>query len=154
MSLHPSVGTTAQHVAAIAFGVVLIDAVSKVSASYLASLNYANGIIIPVPNPDFSLGIASASAPIMLAVSTVGIFVFGGYTLWRALHRYLSVWIPGFLIGGATANLVDRMLFGAVHDWLDLVKVVVNVADLAILAGLVGYFASLAIAGRQRRHQR
>jgi hypothetical protein len=43
------------------------------------------------------------------------------------------------LVGGALSNLVDRLLLGAVRDFLAVAHVVVNLADLAVLAGLVGY---------------
>jgi signal peptidase II len=148
MSLHSSVRTAAQHVAAIAFGVVLIDGVTKASASYLASLDYANGIIIPVQNPNLSLGVATAPLPIVLVLATLGIIAFGGYTAREATLGTVPIWVPGLLIGGALGNLADRLLFGAVHDWLDLGKVVVNLADLAVLVGLIGYFVWLAIAKR------
>jgi lipoprotein signal peptidase len=150
MSLHPSVRATAQHVAAIAFGVVLIDGVSKASASYLASLNYANGIIIPVQNPDFSLGVATAALPIVLVLASLGIIAFGGYTAREATLGTVPIWVPGLLIGGALGNLADRLLFGAVHDWLNLGKVVINFADLAVLVGILGYGGSLAFAYRRR----
>lgn len=40
---------------------------------------------------------------------------------------------------------IDRLLFGAVHDWLDIGKAVANLADLAGLAGLAGHLMSYAI---------
>ncbi|HEV2035959.1 MAG TPA: signal peptidase II [Candidatus Dormibacteraeota bacterium] len=129
--------------------VLIVDAASKAAALVLASRNYGQGVILPIRNPDFSLGVASAGFPIMLTLSTLGILVFGGYTAWAAARGVLPAWIPGLLIGGGVGNLADRLLFGAVHDWLDLGKVVVNLADLAVLMGLLGYFACLAVTRRQ-----
>jgi lipoprotein signal peptidase len=85
----------------------------------------------------------------MLALSTLGILMFGGYTAWAATRGALLAWSPGLLIGGGDGNLADRSLFGAAHDWLDLGIVVVNLADLAVLIGLLGYFACLANARRR-----
>ena len=140
----------ARYIVAIALGVLVLDAASKAVALALASRHYGRGVILPVQNSDFSLSVASADFPTMLVLSLLGIVVFGGYTCSAAARRTLPAWIPGLLVGGGIANLADRMVFGAVHDWLDQGKVVVNLADLAVLAGLVGYFASLAITGRRR----
>ena len=133
-------------IAVIALGVLIVDAGSKAAAMVLASRNVGGGVILPVQNADFTLGVASAAFPLMLLLSTLGILAFGGYTAQAAARGSLAAWIPGLLIGGAIGNLGDRLLFGAVHDWLDLGRAVVNVADLAVLVGVVGYFASFAIA--------
>ena len=149
MTPRPTAVSIAQRTAPIALAVLIVDAASKAGALVIASSNYGQGIILPVQNPDFSLGVASTAFPITLALSTLGILVFGGYTAWAAARGVLPAWIPGLLIGGGIGNLADRLLFGAVHDWLDLGKVVVNLADLAVLVGLIGYFLSLAIAMRK-----
>jgi lipoprotein signal peptidase len=142
-------GSVAQRTALIALGVLVLDAGTKAAALFIDSRHYGQGIILPVQNPDFSLGVASAAFPIMLALSTLGILMFGGYTAWAGARGVLPAWIPGLLIGGGVGNLADRSLFGAAHDWLDLGIVVVNLADLAVLIGLLGYFACLANARRR-----
>jgi signal peptidase II len=149
MSYPLTANSAARRTGAIAAGVLAADAGSKFAAVVLASQQASLGIIMPMQNPDFSFGIASAALPSMLAVSALGILVFGGYTAWSAARGRMPASIPGLLIGGAMGNLVDRLLFGAVHDWLDLGKVVVNFADLAVLAGLVAYLFWSAIARRQ-----
>lgn len=140
--------SVAVRTASIALGVFVSDAVSKAAAPALVSLHAGLGFVLPIQNAEYSFGIASASLPLMLAASALGILAFGGYTAWSATHGGLPAWIPGLLIGGGAGNLIDRLLFGAVHDWLDLGKVVVNLADLAILAGLAGYLASVALHRR------
>jgi lipoprotein signal peptidase len=129
---------------AIASGVLLLDAATKILAGAVASRGLARAFVVPIQNPDFSLGSAFAPFPIMLALAGLGILIFGGYTAWQAHHRKLPVWVPGLLIGGAVANLLDRLLFGAVHDWLYLPKVVINLADVAVVVGLIGYLVSQA----------
>ena len=56
-----------------------------------------------------------------------------------AARHALPAWIPAFVIGGAAANLIDRAAFGAVHDFFVIPPVVLNVADVAVFAGLIGY---------------
>ena len=150
MTARPTLQSVAQRTTAIAVGVLIVDATSKATALFLAARNYGHEIILPAENPDFSLGVASAALPIMVILSSLGILVFGGYTTWAATGGVVPVWVPGLLIGGAVGNLADRLFFGAVHDWLELGKVVVNLGDLAVVAGLLGYFASLAFAHRER----
>ena len=59
------------------------------------------------------------------------------HTTWAA-HRRLPVWIPGLLIGGASSNLLDRLLLGSVRDFLATPWAVINLADLAVVAAVVG----------------
>lgn len=46
----------------------------------------------------------------------------------------------GLMLAGALGNLIDRVLFGHVIDFIDVVPwFIFNVADIAILVGLVGF---------------
>jgi len=61
--------------------------------------------------------------------------------LWRANGRLLAVSL-GLVIGGALGNVIDRLRFGAVADFLDFHLMgyhffVFNVADAAISIGVV-----------------
>ena len=132
---------------ALAAGVVLIDAATKMLAGAFASRGLVRALVVPAQNPDFSLGVASAPFPIMLLLAGLGILMFGGFTAWQAHCRKLPAWVPGLLIGGAVANLLDRVLFGTVHDWLYLPKVTLNAADIAVLIGLIGFMLKSRRAG-------
>lgn len=137
---------------AIASGVVILDATTKILAGALASRGLARAFVVPTQNADFSLGVASAPFPIMLVLAGLGILGFGGCTAVQAMRGNVPGWVPGLMIGGAVANLLDRLIFGAVHDWLYLPKVVVNLADLAVVVGLLGYFVSLALKQQAGPH--
>src|SRR5260370_34488068 len=134
---------------AIALGVVMLDATTKVLAAALASRGLATAVVVPTQNADFSLGLASAPFPIMLALAGLGILSFGGYMAFQAIRGNVPGWVPGMVIGGAVANLLDRLIFGAVHDWLYLPKVAVNLADIAVIGGVIGRFPSLAPSREQ-----
>src|SRR5438445_1517208 len=141
---------------AIAAAVVTLDATTKVLAEVLAARKLASALVVSTQNPDFSLGVASAPLPIMLMLAGLGILCFGGYAAWQAQRGKLPGWVPGLLIGGAVANQLDRLLFGAVHDWLYLPKVTVNAADIAVVVGLIAYsvmklFPSRGNLRRRRR---
>ena len=58
-----------------------------------------------------------------------------------------AAWSAGLLIGGGLGNFSDRLAFGVVTDFIDLGnKLVVNVADLALVAGCVLLSRSLHTA--------
>lgn len=129
---HPRLAWTT----AIAGIIVVVDQLSKLAASWSGRLGHA---VVPVTNPRFSLGLAGASTPVMALVSAVGIVVLGGYTTRRALHGHCPLWVPGVMVGGALSNLADRLVLGSVRDFLAVQSVVLNLADVAVVVGLVGF---------------
>lgn len=88
-------------------------------------LNTGVAFSIPVSRA-FTLGI------------TFLVLVIFGYVLVRA-YRRKDVWsIAGFsyVIIGAVSNVIDRLVYGGVIDFIDLrILPVFNLADLLILAG-------------------
>ena len=72
---------------------------------------------------------------VALSLAIAGVFVW-----WmRSATRALTGWALGLVVGGALGNLVDRMRFGAVADFLDFSGLyfpwVFNVADASITVG-------------------
>jgi signal peptidase II len=64
--------------------------------------------------------------------------------------RSADQWGLGLMVGGALANVVDRLRYGYVVDYLDVhVWPVFNLADAAIVAGV----SVLAAASFVRRHR-
>ena len=73
-----------------------------------------------------------------------------GVSLWvwiwvrKDRHPRIVYWSAGFLIGGAVGNAVDRVIYGAVADFLNMSVPGIdnpwsfNVADVAIFAGALG----------------
>ncbi|MEL6064448.1 MULTISPECIES: signal peptidase II [unclassified Methylobacterium] len=80
-----------------------------------------------------------------------------GLGLWmrRAGSRLLAVAL-GLIVGGALGNAIDRAVYGAVFDFVHLHAghwswYVFNIADAAIVAGVIGLILdSLVPAGRRR----
>ena len=72
----------------------------------------------------------------------------------RAGHALLSASL-GLILGGAAGNVIDRVAFGAVFDFVHLHAgslswYVFNVADAAIVAGVAGLLYDALVADRQR----
>lgn len=70
-----------------------------------------------------------------------------GFVLWwvpRDSGGFWSKFAAGLLIGGAVGNIVDRLLYGAVADFLNMSccgfdnPYAFNIADIAIFAGALG----------------
>jgi signal peptidase II len=70
---------------------------------------------------------------VVAAVFIVGIMVWGAR--WAGRNPWLA-WGLGLLMGGAVGNLIDRVRFGYVVDFIDVhFWPVFNVADIAVCVG-------------------
>ena len=73
-------------------------------------------------------------------IITVAVLVW----LWRNGTTKLGYIAGGFLVGGALGNVIDRLLYGAVADFLNVTccginnPFAFNVADIAIFIGAIG----------------
>ncbi len=83
---------------------------------------------------------------------TLSIAAVVGFSIW--LLRSGSVWLSaslGLIIGGAVGNVIDRVLYGAVADFVSLhgfgfYWYVFNLADAAIVAGAIGLLYQMFMA--------
>ena len=160
----------------IIFGVVLFDQISK---GILLSL-ITDGVplfgpawsVVPVPylmaqvcdmfnivftwNPGTSFSLFRAlgeSAPIIIIIATLAITVWILYYLFKRAARY-EIWPLSLVAGGAIGNLIDRIRFGAVIDFLDFHIggyhwPAFNVADICIVVGVGLYLLNWYIARRK-----
>ena len=85
-------------------------------------------------------GLAARWILIVIALGICGVV-----TYWmRRETRSVALISAGMVIGGALGNVVDRILYGSVADFLNLTccglhnPFAFNVADIAIFAGLLG----------------
>ncbi len=77
---------------------------------------------------------------LLVGIKVVAVVVFSIW-LTRA-HRRLEAVALGLLIGGAIGNAVDRVIYGAVYDFISLHAFgyrwyVFNVADIAVVIGVL-----------------
>lgn len=120
--------------------VIFLDQFTKYLAGQASILAVNKGI---------SLGIVSSENQILLTV--IIIFILLALWLWqkKLWHRYPVV--AGLLFGGGISNLIDRILFQGVRDWLPIpgFNLTNNIADWAITVALT---AILLLELRAARH--
>jgi signal peptidase II len=130
------------------FGVILLDRITK---SFFAGLLSA-GESLPIIRNVFHMtlvhntGIAfglfrdKGAVFILIAGVAIALLVFNIY-YYRQNEKALSrIYIVGFslILGGAIGNLIDRMFYGYVIDFIDFrIWPVFNIADSAITIGAV-----------------
>ena len=113
------------------------------------SLTYNRGISYGLWPQDSDLG---RYVLIAISFAAAGFFVIW---LGRTGSRLIAVAL-GLLIGGALGNAVDRLIHGAVVDFVSLHAFgwrwyVFNVADSAIVAGVVGLLYDAVFGGATKR---
>ncbi len=155
---------------------IILDQLSKGALLYLITdhipLYGAAWDVVPVPylmahvfdwfnivftwNPGTSFSLFRAlgeSAPLVLVVATGFVIGFIIHYLFTRAQRY--EWFPlSLIVGGALGNLIDRIRFGAVIDFLDFHIggwhwPSFNVADICIVVGVGLYLLNLYIARRR-----
>lgn len=131
--------------------VILLDQLTK--AWILATLRLHEGFplidgffnIVHVRNPGAAFGFLAAASPLFrsvffLAVTVAAILLILHYLRQTAISDRSLVFALALILAGAVGNLIDRIRFGEVVDFLDVFIGTAhwpafNVADSAISAG-------------------
>ena len=138
------------HIGLLAGGIVLIlDHLTKWlmrdvvldSARYIEITGFFN--LVQVWNRGVSFGLFASSSPwtpVLLSALAIGISIVLLVWLRKAETLLLSIAL-GIVIGGAVGNVIDRILWGHVFDFLDFHIAgyhwpAFNVADSAITIGV------------------
>lgn len=127
----------------IILAVLLVDQGTKAAVQMLMYLGESIPVLPPVfyltyiMNPGAAFGILPNQK--VLFITTGLLLVIGALAGYRKLppaKRILRIGL-GLVLGGALGNLVDRLRFGRVVDFLDFrVWPVFNLADTAIFIGV------------------
>ena len=94
-------------------------------------------------NPGVNFGVLEVNRWVLIAVA-LAISVWVWFWVRRERHSTLVQVSAGLLIGGALGNVIDRVIYGAVADFLNMSccgisnPFAFNVADVAIFAGALG----------------
>jgi lipoprotein signal peptidase len=138
-SAHPLVGP------AVVSVVVGIDQLAKTAAPYVQS-----ALVAPARNPDYAFGTVGGSAVALIAGSVIVLAVFLAVIGRLASRVGLSPALPALIAGGMLGNTLDRINYGSVRDFLVIPGGIINLADVAVFAGVIALAISLAIYAPRR----
>lgn len=144
--------------------VLILDQVSKYAVLHVMDLDRRLAIDVWPPffnlrmawNRGVNFGLFSNDAEVMRWVLIVVALTISALVwLWvrREPPRLATQLAVGLLVGGALGNVVDRIAYGAVADFINMSccgisnPFAFNVADIAIFAGAVGL---VVFAGRDK----
>ncbi len=144
--------------------VVLLDQANKAWMLYVYDLD-ARGTVTLTPFFDLVLvwnhGISYGLLPQEGTLGRLGLIAFAlaaslALAVWLArLASRLAAVAIGLIIGGALGNAIDRVVYGAVADFFSLHAFglewyVFNIADTAIVAGVIGLLYDSLFRGHKK----
>ncbi len=149
---HPEAGMKRLFaVAAVVFG---LDQITKVLVVQILNLREALVIDVLPPflvfqmawNRGVNFGLLAGDGDLTRWLLIAVALAISGWVLWwmRRETRALALISAGLLVGGAVGNVVDRVIYGAVADFLNMSccgfqnPYSFNVADISIFLGAVG----------------
>lgn len=138
-----------------AFGVFLLDQVSKYLVVHVLDLRNLGRIDLLPPfvnlrmawNTGINFGLLGGGAGMTRwLLIGVALLIVAGVLWWvhRAPGTALHGVAAGLLVGGALGNVIDRLIYGAVADFLNMSccgianPYAFNIADIAVFAGAFG----------------
>lgn len=139
----------------IAVAIFILDQLSKYLVVHVMRLDQRQEVGVFPPflnfrmawNQGINFGLFQSGADVMRWVLIAVALVIAAWVwLWvrRERHQPRVLVSAGLLIGGALGNVVDRLIYGAVADFLNMSMPGIdnpysfNVADVAIFAGALG----------------
>ena len=128
--------------------VVFIDRITKNFFSDLLSLGESLSIVrnvfhmTLVHNTGIAFGLFKNQGVVFIIIPMIAVFLLG-YNIYYYRHSReelsrLYVMAFSFILGGAIGNLLDRILYGYVIDFIDFrIWPVFNIADSAVTIGAI-----------------
>lgn len=115
--------------------VVLDDQLTKAVATHAGMVAH---------NPAFALGVVGGPAPLLILGTVAVLAAFLALVAGPAVALGVSPLAPALIVGGMLGNALDRIRFGAARDFIVTPWAIVNVADLAVAAGILAFVATVA----------
>ena len=126
---------------------VIIDLVLKyaVRLDWIGTVDIIPGVLAITKHENYGL-IGNAPIPypiiILLTIVALGVLFYGMKMSFKQC-RFFELVALGYVAGGAMGNFIDRIVNGYVFDWILLFNTsIINVADVAITIGIIGYIAA------------
>jgi len=95
--------------------------------------------IEPGLNRDYSLGLVGGSQTLLILGALVALGLGGWWAAQSVRSGRVPAWVGALVLGGAMSNLLDRIIRGGVLDFIVTPWIVLNLADLAVVAGLAAF---------------
>jgi lipoprotein signal peptidase len=127
--------------AAVGSVVIAVDQLAKALCND-ARGGASTGATMPVRNPGMLTGLGGGSGMLTVLIVMAVFAGIGCLLVHRVRTGRVPAWAAGLLFGGAASNLADRIAVGSVRDFLVVGRLVINVADVAVLTGVVAYVAA------------
>lgn len=151
----PPVRTDMRPVAWVALAILMLDQILKYWVVHILQLDRLREIDVLPPwlnlrmawNQGVNFGLFASQQGTMRLVLigvALAICIWVWVWIWRSNAGRLAQLSAGLLIGGAIGNVIDRLLYGAVADFLNMSlpgwqnPYSFNVADISIFAGAIG----------------
>jgi len=137
----------------IAFIAFALDQLSKYLVIHVMGVSQFNPVDVLPPilnfrygeNRGINFGLLGDDTSVWALIAVALVICIGVlWWMWRHPQTTLAKGCAGLLIGGALANVLDRILYGYVLDFLNMSccginnPFVFNVADIFIFAGAIG----------------
>jgi signal peptidase II len=139
----------------VALAIFVLDQLSKYLVVHVMRLDQRQEVGVFPPflnfrmawNQGINFGLFQSGADVMRWILIgVALVIAAWVWLWvrRERHQPRVLVSAGLLIGGALGNVIDRLIYGAVADFLNMSMPGIdnpysfNVADVAIFAGALG----------------
>ena len=142
---------------ALLTGIVVfaLDQITKVLVVHVMNLKFLGAIDVLPPylnfrmawNRGINFGLFASDADTARWVLIVLSLAISAWVVWWIRREGGGPWAQvsaGLLVGGALGNVIDRLIYGAVADFLNMSccgidnPFAFNVADVAIFAGAIG----------------
>lgn len=144
--------------ACLMLGLIGIDLITKVLCEGINVSVIPNFFsLISVHNYGAGLGILSGKTALLIVMSVVLLAVFVLYDIFCKRSSVVYVVGLSFIFAGAIGNLIDRIAFGYVRDFLyfniKIMPYYFNVADALLTIGLVLFVVDLLFLGKKNSKQ-
>jgi signal peptidase II len=146
----------------IALGVIIADQLTKAwvrnNLAYgEVGPSFGPVQIIHVVNSGAAFGILQGATPFLIVMSLFGLAAIVLYYVYPPMDHGLIRIALGMQLGGAIGNLLDRLRFGEVTDWIDVGDFpTFNIADACISTSIVivlGFFVLQEFEERDKARQ-
>jgi lipoprotein signal peptidase len=128
----------------VVVAVVMIDQLAK---SWAANVKAGPDSAF-VHNPGLLLGVAAVPVPVLILGMFAILGAFMAIVGRGSVQLGISPAIPALIVGGFAAHVLDPARFGAVRDFIHTPWIVIDVADIAVVIGIVLLVAAVALRVR------